>query len=98
MSFLYYFVLFIFMVITALLAGVILIQENKSMGLGASFGGDAGSSLFGTSTAAIVKKITAWLAFAFFFICIVLSMWTNSLGGFEEASLYPTSEDDELAS
>lgn len=66
------------------------------MGLGASFGGDAGTSLFGTSTAAIVKKITAWLAFIFFVGCIVLSLWTSALGGFAQPNLYPTGEDDEL--
>lgn len=95
MTFLYYFVLFLFMLVAALLCGVILIQENKSMGLGASFGGDAGTSLFGTSTAAIVKKITAWLAAIFFMGCIILSLWTSALGGFQSANLYPTPEDDE---
>jgi preprotein translocase subunit SecG len=85
-----------FIIVAALLCGVILIQENKSMGLGASFGGDAGSSVFGTSTALIVKKITAWLAIIFFATCIILSLWTQSLGGFQQPNLYPTQADDEL--
>ncbi len=46
------------------------------MGLGASFGGDAGSSLFGTSTADIVKKITAWLSAFFLIGAVILSLWT----------------------
>lgn len=68
------------------------------MGLGASFGGDAGTSLFGTSTAAVVKKITAWLAFFFFLGCILLSFWTSSIGGRKEVSPYPTTADDQIES
>lgn len=60
---------------------IILMQESKSMGLGASFGGsDASSSLFGTSTADVVKKITSWLAAIFMIGCVVLSLWTAALG------------------
>lgn len=96
MTFLYYFAVFTFIIVAALLCGVILIQENKSMGLGASFGGDAGSSMFGTSTALIVKKITAWLAVIFFITCVLLSLWTQALNGFQQPNLYPTKADDEL--
>jgi preprotein translocase subunit SecG len=96
MSFLYFFAFFLFMLVAALLCLVILIQENKSMGLGASFGGDAGSSLFGTSTASIVKKITAWLATLFFIGCILLSLWTQAIGGFQKPSIYPDPTDDEM--
>lgn len=95
MTFFYYFVLFTFIIVAALLCLVILIQENKTMGLGASFGGDAGSSVFGTSTAQVVKKITAWLAVIFFCICIILSSWTSLLGGYQPSNLYPTAADDE---
>ena len=86
MSFIYYFVLTLFMLASALLCIVILIQENRSMGLGASFGGDASSSLFGTSTADVVKKLTAWLATIFMIGCIFLSLWTAALGRSHRAS------------
>lgn len=79
MIFLYYFVIFIFLLLSALLCLVVLVQESKSMGLGASFGGDSSSSLFGTSTADVLKKITAWLALIFVSLCIVLSLWTSTL-------------------
>ncbi|MDR3624909.1 MAG: preprotein translocase subunit SecG [Chlamydiales bacterium] len=93
----YYLALVIFVLISALLCGVILIQENKSMGLGASFGGDSGSSLFGTSTATVIKKITAWLAFFFFLGCVLLSFWTSAIGGGSQpVNLYPTTEDDQI--
>lgn len=68
------------MLISVLLCFVILIQESKSMGMGASFGGDAGESLFGTSTADVLKKFTAWLAVIFMGACIILSLWTSALG------------------
>lgn len=66
------------------------------MGLGASFGGDAGSSLFGTSTATVVKKITAWFAFLFFLGCILLSFWTSALGGKQNSSRYPITEEEQI--
>ena len=55
-------------------------QESKSTGLGASFGGDVSDSLFGTSTADVLKKFTAWLAAIFLASCVLLSLWTAALG------------------
>ncbi len=64
-----------------LLCGMILIQESKSSGLGASFGGgDGGDSLFGTSTPEVLKKITAYFSLFFLLSCIILSAWTSALG------------------
>ncbi|MEI6242555.1 MAG: preprotein translocase subunit SecG [Chlamydiota bacterium] len=80
MSFIYYFFLILFLFICALLCFVILIQESKSTGLGASFGGDAGTSLFGTSTAEVLKKFTAYLVVLFMGSCLLLSLWTSALG------------------
>jgi len=76
----FYVTLFLFIGLCALLCFVILIQESKSLGLGASFGGDAGNSLFGTSTADVLKKFTAYLAGVFLIVCLILSLWTSSLG------------------
>lgn len=80
MTILYYLFLFLFLFVCAVLCFVILIQESKSTGLGASFGGDTGDSLFGTSTPEILKKITAWLAVIFLGGCILLSLWTGAMG------------------
>ncbi len=80
MTILYYLFLALFILTSLVLCFVILIQESKSSGLGASFGGDAGDSLFGTSTPEILKKITAWLAVIFLGGCIVLSIWTGAMG------------------
>lgn len=80
MTILFYLTIILFVVLCALLSGVILIQESKSMGLGASFGGDSGDSLFGTSTADVLKKITGWLAVLFFSFCLLLSFWCAGMG------------------
>jgi len=63
---------------------VILSQESKSMGLGAAFGGDASSSLFGTSTADVLKKFTTYLITIFMISCVVLSLWSSALGRAKE--------------
>ena len=80
MTFIFYTTLFLFIGLCILLCFVILIQESKSLGLGASFGGDPGDSVFGTSTAAVLKKFTAYLAIIFMISCILLSLWTGSIG------------------
>ena len=80
MTILFYITLILFVIVCALLAGVILIQESKSMGLGASFGGDGGDSLFGTSTADVLKTITKWLAVIFLSFCLIFSLWCSGIG------------------
>ncbi len=80
MTFIFYLALSIFIGLCCLLCLVVLIQESKSMGLGASFGGDSGESVFGTSTAAVLKKFTAYLAIIFMVSCVLLSLWTGAMG------------------
>ena len=80
MTFLYFFTIALFLILCLLLCAVILMQESKSSGLGTSFGGEASDSLFGTSTADVLKKFTAWLAIIFFASCILLSLWTSAMG------------------
>ena len=89
MTILFYISLFLFMLVSAILCFVILIQEAKSLGLGASFGGDSGDSLFGTSTAEVLKKFTAVVAGIFLITCLVLSMWTSTLGRSQPMPLTP---------
>lgn len=80
MTALYFIAIALFLIVCAVLCFVILIQESKSTGLGASFGGESSDSLFGTSTADVLKKFTGWLAVVFFCACVLLSLWTNSMG------------------
>src|SRR6202521_4131871 len=86
MTFLYFFTIALFMILCVLLCIVVLVQESKSSGLGASFGGEASDSLFGTSTADVLKKFTAWLGFIFLASCVILSLWTSALGRSKAAS------------
>ncbi len=89
MTFLFYFFLFLFLLASLLLCFVILIQEAKSLGLGASFGGDNSDSLFGTSTAEVLKRFTGYLAGVFLIACLILSLWSSSLGRSHAAPMIP---------
>jgi preprotein translocase subunit SecG len=80
MTVLYVVAVVLFLFLSVVLCGVVLIQESKSTGLGASFGGDAGQSLFGVSTPQVLKVFTAYLAALFMLSCVVLSFWTSARG------------------
>lgn len=91
MQFVYHAFLILFIIFNLLLCTLILSQESKSMGLGASFGGDVSSSVFGTSTADVLKKMTAWAAIIFISTSLVLSSWTASIGS--RSLLAPTQQE-----
>ncbi len=93
MTFIFYTALILFVVLAILLCFVILIQESKSLGLGASFGGDPGDSVFGTSTAAVLKKFTAYLAVIFMISCVLLSLWTSGMSSSRTSSVPVSIED-----
>ena len=93
MTFIFYLALFLFIGLCALLCFVILIQESKSLGLGASFGGDPGDSVFGTSTADVLKKFTAYLAVIFMASCVLLSLWTGAMSRSKSHLMPPTIEE-----
>jgi len=80
MTFFFNFLLFVFLIVCAVLSFSILIQESKSTGLGSIMGGDSSDSLFGTSTADVLKKFTTYLAVIFMSGCVFLSIWTSALG------------------
>lgn len=80
MTVLYFIFVAAFFLVALLLCFLILIQESKTLGFGSSFGGDAGQSMFGTSTPEVLKKITGYLAAIFVVLCLVLSFWTSNLG------------------
>lgn len=89
MTLLYFLTITLFLMVAILLCLVILMQESKSTGLGASFGGDASDSVFGTSTADVLKTFTAYLAVGFLSLCIILSIWTQAMGRSKDSSLDP---------
>ena len=77
MTILFYIALALFLTVCVLLTIIVLLQESKSMGLGASFGGDANGSLFGTSTADVLKTITAWFIAIFMAGSFLLSVFSS---------------------
>jgi preprotein translocase subunit SecG len=79
MTFLFYLAIMLFILLCLVLCGVILIQEGKGSGLGASFGGDAGNSLFGTAIADVLKRFTAYLVAIFLISSLFLNFWTESI-------------------
>lgn len=79
MIFLYYLTIALFLFLCFILCIVILMQESKTSGLGASFGGEQADSVFGASTADVLKTFTAYLAAIFMVGCLVLSLWTQSM-------------------
>ncbi len=93
MMFLFYLAIVLFVLLCGVLCLTILVQESKSLGLGASFGGDAGESLFGTSTAAVLKKFTAWLGVVFIIACVLLSIWSSAISEGAVESLPMTIEE-----
>lgn len=97
MTFIYFTALFLFLLLCAVLCLIILVQESKSLGLGASFGGDPGDSLFGTSTADVLKKFTAWLAAIFMISCVLLSLWTGAMSRGKSRAVPPSIEQTDSA-
>lgn len=96
MTVLFYITLFLFILMSIVLCFAILIQEAKSLGLGASFGGDSGDSLFGTSTAEVLKRFTAYLSGIFIATCLILSVWSSTLGRQEPTSAPSPQEESGL--
>jgi len=80
MMFFYFTVIVLFVLLSMVLCLTVLVQESKTSGLGASFGGEMSDSLFGTATADVLKKITAWLGGIFLALCLILSLWTSAIG------------------
>lgn len=94
MTFLFYLTLALFLLLCVVLCFSILIQEAKSLGLGASFGGDSGDSLFGTSTAEVLKRFTAYCAIIFLSLSLILSFWSGAIGRSQKAGMGISTELD----
>ena len=77
MIFLYYFSLILFVLLCLVTCFCVLIKESKSMGLGATFGGESANALFGASTADVLKKFTAVIGGIFLASCLLLSIWSS---------------------
>ncbi len=63
-----------FVLISAVMVLVILMQRPKSEGLGAAFGGGVTENIFGAQTTNVLVKFTTWLAGIFFLLTFGLSV------------------------
>lgn len=93
---LYIATLFIFLFFSLLLCMIVLAQESKATGMGAAFGAETTSSLFGGSSAQILQKITGWSALVFLSLCLFFSAWTSSWS--KPTSLTPAVKPAKVAS
>jgi preprotein translocase subunit SecG len=64
----------LFVLVSALMVLVILMQRPKSEGLGAAFGGAVTENIFGAQTTSVLVKFTTWLAGIFFALTFALSI------------------------
>lgn len=53
---------------------VVLLQRPKNEGLGAAFGGDTASNIFGAQTTNVLANLTRWLAGIFMVVTLALSL------------------------
>ena len=67
-------------IVCFLLGGIILLQKPKDGGLGVSFGGGMGESLFGAQMGNVLTKATVILAIIFLLNTLVLSRLTMATG------------------
>ena len=75
----YQLLLVIYVIIALLLIGLVLIQQGKGAGMGASFGSGASSTVFGSSGSGnFLTRLTAILATLFFGISLTLSSMTSN--------------------
>lgn len=63
-----------FVLVSAIMVLVILMQRPKSEGLGAAFGAGVTENIFGAQTTNVLVKFTTWLAGIFFALTLGLSI------------------------
>jgi preprotein translocase subunit SecG len=64
----------LFVLVSAIMVLVILMQRPKSEGLGAAFGAGVTENIFGAQTTNVLVKFTTWLAGIFFALTLGLSI------------------------
>ncbi len=79
MSFLYYLVLTLFILVCFLLIMLVLIQKGRGGGLASAFGGAGGHTPFGTKTGDVLTWTTSVLFGVFVLLAIFLNLICNKL-------------------
>ena len=77
----YEMLLVVYLIVSLILVGFVLIQQGKGAGMGASFGSGASNTVFGAGGAGnFMTRTTAILAIAFFVLSLVLgNLSTNNV-------------------
>lgn len=60
---------------------LVLLQRPKDQGLGAAFGGDTASNIFGAQTTNVLASLTRWLCGIFLGLCLLIAV----LGTFDKS-------------
>ena len=53
---------------------LVLLQRPKDQGLGAAFGGDTASNIFGAQTTNVLATLTRWLGSIFLVLCLLIAV------------------------
>lgn len=61
-------------IICLLIVLLVLLQRPKNEGLGAAFGGDTASNIFGAQTTNVLATLTRWLGALFLVLCLVIAV------------------------
>ena len=74
----YTFLIVVYVLVSAALIGLVLIQHGKGADAGAAFGSGASGTVFGArGSANFLSRTTAWLAAAFFALSLVLAYFMH---------------------
>ncbi len=74
----YTFLIVVYVLVSASLIGLVLIQHGKGADAGAAFGSGASGTVFGArGSANFLSRTTAWLAAAFFALSLVLAYFMH---------------------
>ena len=83
----YQVLLFIYVVVAIALIGFILVQQGKGAATGASFGGGASGTMFGSAGAGnFLTRTSAILATAFFIIALILGNMNSHRGNVQKGA------------
>ncbi len=71
----FYFVIFVHVIVSLFLIGVVLLQQGRSADLAGAFGGQGSQTAFGPRAAAnVLTKLTAWSAIIFMITSLSLTI------------------------
>lgn len=84
------FLLFVHVLVSIALIGLVLIQQGKGADAGASFGGGASQTVFGSAgSATFLTRATKWLAVVFFSTSLALAYLARVNAEAQNSALFP---------